>query len=199
MQFPHKDLCSRALEVIENNILPLTRDGVTKGNKIFGAAILRKTDLSLVVANTNAETQNPLFHGEISTLNSFFKLPSTHRPPPSNCIFISTHEPCSLCLSAITWTNFDNFYYFFGYDNTRDDFNIPHDLKILEEVFNIKNGDYCRKNQFWESKNINSMIDEVTSSNRDELIQQAGRIKTCYVELSKIYQNSKENSDIPLS
>mgnify|MGYP007008430547 FL=1 len=43
------------------------------------------------------------------------------------------------------------------------------------------------------------MIDEVTSSNRDELIQQAGRIKTCYVELSKIYQNSKENSDIPLS
>ena len=59
MQIPHKDLCSRALEVIENNILPLTRDGVTKGNKIFGAAILRKTDLSLVVAILTRKPRTP--------------------------------------------------------------------------------------------------------------------------------------------
>ena len=140
MHISQKNICSRALDVIENNILPLTTDGVVKGNKIFGAAIIKKSDLSLVIAGTNAETQNPLFHGEISTLNAFFNLPNIDRPLPKDCIFISTHEPCSLCLSAITWTNFDNFYYFFGYQNTRDDFNIPHDLNILQEVFNVENG-----------------------------------------------------------
>ena len=199
MQVSQKNLCSRALDVIDNNILPLTTDGVVKGNKIFGAAIIKKSDLSLVIAGTNAETQNPLFHGEISTLNAFFNLPNIDRPPPKDCIFISTHEPCSLCLSAITWTNFDNFYYFFGYQNTRDDFNIPHDLNILQEVFNVENGQYCRKNKFWESKNINTMIDEEFDSNRGDLIHQASRIKKCYAELSRTYQNLKEKSGIPLN
>jgi len=34
--------------------------------------------------------------------------------------------------SAITWTGFDNFYYLFSYTDTKDAFNIPHDLKILK-------------------------------------------------------------------
>ena len=49
----------RLLEVIENDIVPLTRSGVASGNKIFGAAILRKSDLSVVIAATNNETANP--------------------------------------------------------------------------------------------------------------------------------------------
>ena len=61
-------ICSRCLDVIEHDVVPLTRVGVAVGNKVFGAAILRKSDLSLVVAGTNAETENPLYHGEISTL-----------------------------------------------------------------------------------------------------------------------------------
>ena len=65
-------LCNRLLEVIENDIIPKTRAGVGAGNKVFGAAILQKSDLSLVVADTNGETRNPLFHGEISALNAFF-------------------------------------------------------------------------------------------------------------------------------
>ena len=40
----------RLLEVIENDIVPVTRSGVASGNKIFGAAILRRSDLSVVVA-----------------------------------------------------------------------------------------------------------------------------------------------------
>ena len=104
------ELCERILDVIESDIIPRTVKGVAAGNKIFGAAILRKQDLSLVVADTNSEIENPLLHGEISTLNSFFDIPRIDRPKPENCIFISTHEPCSLCLSAITWANFDNFW-----------------------------------------------------------------------------------------
>jgi tRNA(Arg) A34 adenosine deaminase TadA len=91
--------------------VPKTRAGVALGNKLFGAAILRKDDLSLVVADTNNEMENPLWHGEVHTLKKFYELPTDQRPEPKDCIFFATHEPCSLCLSAITWTGFDNFYY----------------------------------------------------------------------------------------
>ena len=46
-------LATRFLDVIEGDILPLTRLGVARGNKVFGAAILRRSDLSLVLAETN--------------------------------------------------------------------------------------------------------------------------------------------------
>ena len=93
-----------------------------------------------MIAGTNAETENPLFHGEVSTLNAFYRLPAADRPATRDCLFLSTHEPCSLCLSAITWAGFDNFFYLFGYEDTRDAFNIPHDLKILQEVFGVEHG-----------------------------------------------------------
>ena len=64
------------------------------------------------------------------------------------CIFIATHEPCPLCLSGITWTGFDNFFYLFSYEDTKDAFNIPHDLKILEEVFRCPDGNYAQRNYY---------------------------------------------------
>ena len=191
--------CSKLLSVIEDYIIPLTKIGVKKGNKIFGAAILKKTDLSIVVADTNSEIQNPLFHGEISTLNSFFKLPKEERPKPEDCVFISTHEPCSLCLSAITWANFDNFYYYFGYQDTKDTFHIPHDLNILKEVFKIDNGQYARKNKFWESKSVVNMVNELSDDSILDLREQINRINKKYTKLSKIYQKQKGLSGIPLS
>ncbi|MAV87700.1 MAG: tRNA-specific adenosine deaminase [Rhodospirillaceae bacterium] len=191
--------CSKLLSVIEDYIIPLTKIGVKKGNKIFGAAILKKTDLSIVVADTNSEIQNPLFHGEISTINSFFKLPKEERPKPEDCVFISTHEPCSLCLSAITWANFDNFYYYFGYQDTKDTFHIPHDLNILKEVFKIDNGQYARKNKFWESKSVVNMVNELSDDSILDLREQINRINKKYTKLSEIYQKQKGLSGIPLS
>ena len=88
---------------IEAEIVPLTRRGVAEGNKVFGAAVLRKSDLSLVLAGTNNETANPLWHGEIHTLKLLYEMPRPARPAPADCLFLSTHEPCSMCLSAITW------------------------------------------------------------------------------------------------
>ena len=53
-------LASAFLQTIEHGIIPLTAIGVAGGNKVFGAAILRKDDLSIVIAATNQETQSPL-------------------------------------------------------------------------------------------------------------------------------------------
>ena len=196
MNVTHSDqaLATRFLDVVEHDIVPLTRAGVERGDKVFGGAILRKSDLSLVIAGTNRETQNPLFHGEVATLNAFFALSGPARPAPEDCLFLSTHEPCSLCLSAITWAGFDNFHYLFGYEDTRDAFNIPHDLKILSEVFRIENGDYARENAFWRSRSIDDLI----GSESEDLKRRIRRLRSLYDELSSVYQASKRGSDIPL-
>ena len=194
MTHPDRLLATRFLDVIEHDIVTLTRAGVARGDKVFGGAILRKSDLSLVVAGTNRETENPLWHGEVATLNAFYELPARGRPAPVDCLFLSTHEPCSLCLSAITWAGFDNFHYLFGYEDTRDAFNIPHDLKILIEVFRIENGDYARENAFWRSR----AIDELIGGESRDLRERISRLRTLYDELSSLYQGSKEDSDIPL-
>ena len=193
------ELCCRCLDVIEHDVIPMTRAGVALGNKVFGAAILQKSDLSLVVAGTNGEIENPLHHGEISTLNAYYALPAHDRPATADCIFVSTHEPCSLCLSAITWAGFDNFYYFFGYEDTRDAFNIPHDLKILQAVFRVENGNYARTNAFWACHDLIALSAGIADDGRDAREAQISRIRAAYDELSRTYQSSKTENDIPLS
>ena len=51
----------KILNIFKKEVLPLTKQGVAKGSKIFGAAIIKKNDLSLVVAETNNEIENPLW------------------------------------------------------------------------------------------------------------------------------------------
>ena len=108
-----KNIYGILLNTILNEIIPMTRKAILKGNKIFGGAILSKRDFSTIVVGTNNEIINPLMHGEISVINKFYKKKIYNNFHPKDCIFLSTHEPCSLCLSAITWVGFDNFYYFF--------------------------------------------------------------------------------------
>ncbi|PLX39173.1 MAG: tRNA-specific adenosine deaminase [Hyphomicrobiales bacterium] len=190
-------LAARLLDVIEHDILPLTAKGVAAGNKVFGAAILRKSDLSLVIAETNNETENPLWHGEVHTLKRFYEMAET--PDTEDLIFLSTHEPCTMCMSAITWAGFDNFTYFFSHEDSRDAFAIPHDLKILKEVFTLEPGGYRHENAFWKAQSIADLIAAETDPARTALTEQATRIRDAYAALSESYQESKDGNRIPLS
>lgn len=190
-------IASRLLDVIENDILPLTTQGVAQGNKVFGAAILRKSDLSLVLAETNNELENPLWHGEVHALKRFYEL--GEKPATRDLIFLSTHEPCTMCMSAITWAGFDNFYSFFSHEDSRDAFAIPHDLKILKEVFGLEPGGYRRNNAFWNSFFIADLVETENEPLKSGLLAQTARIKATYNALSSTYQSSKNDNAIPLN
>ena len=192
-------LISRLLEIIEQDIVPKTQAGVAAGNKLFGAAILRKPDLSVVIAETNNELENPLWHGEVHALKRFYELPKADRPDTKDCIFLATHEPCSLCLSAITWTGFDNFYYLFSHEDSRDSFAIPHDLRILKEVFTLDPGGYNSQNAFWTGRSVRRMIEELPEPGRTELTARADALARRYDELSVAYQSGKQDNGIPLN
>ena len=192
-------LIDRLLDVIEQDIVPKTAAGVSVGNKLFGAAILRKADRSLVIAETNNEIENPLWHGEVHCLKRFYEMPKAGRPDTRDCLFLATHEPCSLCLSAITWTGFDNFYYLFSHEDSRDSFAIPHDLRILKEVFNVDPGGYRAENANWKSRSIRKLARELPEAERATVEARLAAIARTYDDLSAAYQSGKSDNDIPLS
>ena len=185
------------LDKILLDLLPLTKNEVNKGNKIFGSVILNKGNYSTIAVGTNNEIINPLYHGEISSINNFFSNKITINP--RDCLFISSHEPCSLCLSAITWSGFDNFIFLFPYEDTKNSFKIPHDLKILEEVFNIKKGKYNQNNQYWKSYSIMKEISKLPEESRSLLNIKIKKIKEIYIEFSNLYQKNKLKNKIPLN
>ena len=133
------------------------------------------------------------------TLKKFYELDANTRPNEKDCMFLSSHEPCSMCLSGITFSGFDNFYYVFPYTETNDQFKIPHDLNILKEVFKINDGEYNKENSYWKSQNINLLIENLPTSKKEDILKQLDEIKKKYQALSNQYQENKHENSIPLN
>lgn len=204
----------RLLDVIALDVVPLTRAGVAAGNKLFGAAIVRKDDLSPVVAATNDETGNPLWHGEMHAIKKFYELPAGPdagpdapaggrvRPDPKDCLLLATHEPCSLCLSGITWSGFDEFAYLFSHTDSAESFAIPYDIAILKEVYAVPDPDraapapgrdlYNRVNAFFTSTDLMPLA-------RAAAPERVAELEEVYAELSATYQARKGSGNIALA
>ena len=90
---------TKLLQTIEDNILPKTREGVKKGNKVFGAALLDQ-EWNCILAETNDEMNNPIFHGEVNLINEWSKTidAGDRGLAAQESIFLSTHEPCCMCI-----------------------------------------------------------------------------------------------------
>jgi tRNA(Arg) A34 adenosine deaminase TadA len=201
------NLVSSLLRTVEDSIIPLTRKGVSSGSKLFGAAIIARDGLAPLTIATNNERVSPLLHGEINCIQQFFTVeyPDTAtRPSPSkDCIFFATHEPCSLCLSGITWSGFNEFYYLFTYEDSRDLFSIPYDIDILEQVFRVRGEEteeqvgkralYNRNNKFFTAKSVADVVKEVgDEEERKRLVGEIERVKGLYNGLSETYQEGKK-------
>ncbi|CAL1132905.1 unnamed protein product [Cladocopium goreaui] len=176
---------ARLLSVIEEEVLPKTAQGVKEGNKVFGAAVLRDVEgYPTVIAETNHEMLCPLYHGEVYTIKQLSELPADQRPNPEECLFLSTHEPCCMCVSAIVWAGYKKIVYLFPYESTRDQ-GIPHDLQIMHELWAVER--YQVRNKFCSSAGIPELIQHLPEDHRPALTQQVSRITSKYGELSQKY------------
>mmetsp|Transcript_127015 Transcript_127015/g.179271 ORF Transcript_127015/g.179271 Transcript_127015/m.179271 type:complete len:210 (+) Transcript_127015:53-682(+) len=186
-----KDLL-RLLNVIEDEVLPKTELAVKEGNKVFGAAVLRDQEgYPTVIADTNHEMLCPLYHGEVYTMKQLSELPAEQRPKPEECLFLSTHEPCCMCVSAIVWAGYKKIVYLFPYESTRDQ-GIPHDLQIMHELWAVER--YQVRNKFCASAGIPELIERLPEDQRFALTQQVARITAKYSELSNKYHKEKSSN-----
>ncbi|CAK7267287.1 hypothetical protein SEPCBS119000_002465 [Sporothrix epigloea] len=197
-------LLAAMLEVNEKKIVPLTAAGVSSGSKVFGAAILERDGLAPHTVATNDERNSPLLHGEINCIQTFFATAAQGRPATADCIFFCTHEPCSLCLSGITWAGFREFYYLFTYEDSRDLFAIPYDIDILESVFRVPAPAdtpttlagrplYNKTNKFFTSASLADLVAQIQDpAERAHWAAEVARVKSLYAQLSETYQAGKE-------
>ncbi|KAI1121664.1 cytidine/deoxycytidylate deaminase family protein [Nemania abortiva] len=186
-------LLSSFLAVAEKEILGLLKQSVSEGNLPFAAAVLAKKDLKpLQVSVNKVASESPLLHGETNCIREFFALPSATRPAPDSCVFFATHEPCSLCLSGLSWAGFPLIYYLFTYEDTRDMLGIGGDIDILEEVFRVpapsdtaeslaSRSLYNRRNRFFTAKSVSELIDEIQDSvERVKLGEEVDRVRSLF-------------------
>ncbi|KAH6900563.1 CMP/dCMP deaminase [Thelonectria olida] len=204
-----KDLLAALLRTIESDIIPLTHAGVSSGSKVFGAAILSSSTLSPYTVATNNERVSPLLHGEINCIQQFYTVSfpdaNTRPSPRDDCIFLATHEPCSLCLSGITWSGFKELYFLFSYKDSRDRFAIPYDIEILEQVFRVPVAEesdealktralYNKTNKFFTARSLDELADRIDDEKEREYWKsEIARIKALYDGLSETYQEGKRN------
>jgi tRNA(Arg) A34 adenosine deaminase TadA len=179
------------LEVIYKHILPKTKVGVSLGNKVFGAAVLSSDLSSVVLADTNSEMNCPIFHGEVKVIYEWSKLiePSKRGPAAQSSIFLSTHEPCCMCISSILWAGFTKVYYFFPYTSTTSQ-GIPHDINTMHELWGVNS--YRKQNKFLSTACIMDLIDNLEDGKeKEELTIMRDDLIQAYDELSKKYHEEK--------
>lgn len=167
----------RLLSVIRDDIYPMTVKAVLKGNNLFGAAVLDGNDLSPIVVGTNLREENPTYHGEMVTIDRFYHL--AERPDPGNTVFLSTHEPCPMCLSALAWAGFREIYFLFDYGETASDFAMPTDREMLEQIF--LSGGTAYRNPFFSMYSIRELAQE--HPEREKLLGVMAVLKSMYMSL----------------
>lgn len=184
----------RMLLIIKDEVLPKTNVGVTNGNKVFGAAILNGK-LETVLTETNDETTCPLFHGEIKTIYEWCKIiPASERGPAAqSSIFLSTHEPCCMCISSIVWCGFNTVYYFFPYQITSEQ-GIPHDINTMHELWGVST--YRKQNKYVSTECLTDLIANLDDSlpEKEELLILQQELFDIYDKLSSKYHSEKANN-----
>jgi tRNA(Arg) A34 adenosine deaminase TadA len=202
------------LTIIEKDVLPKTRIGVSNGNKFFGAAVMKykggvgastdcsckHKDLELLMAETNNEMECPLYHGEVHLIKKWteaqkaFSEDSDNKPPnPKDCVFLATHQPCCLCVSAIVWAGYTRLYYLFSYEDSKTAYGIPHDLDIMHQLWGVKN--YVEQNKFLNSGAMKDMIDALDDADMKASLQKrVTGIEEEYTRLAGQYHKEKANN-----
>jgi tRNA(Arg) A34 adenosine deaminase TadA len=184
----------RMLKIIQNDILPKTEKEVANGNKVFGAGIL-DIDFNCIFADTNCETACPIFHGEVKTIYAWSQqTPAKDRGPMAqSSIFLSTHEPCCMCVSSILWAGFNTVFYFFPYSITSAQ-GIPHDIATMHELWGVNS--YRKQNKYISTGCIMDMIAAlVEGETKKELVDLQNQLLDEYDKLANKYHSEKSTNE----
>ncbi|CAJ1933037.1 unnamed protein product [Cylindrotheca closterium] len=190
---PTADEIRQMYKVIEDEVLPKTRKGVKEGNKVFGAAIL-SPELQCKFCETNAETDCPIFHGEVHCIYQWSKAtpPAERGPMAQSSIFLSTHEPCCMCISSILWAGFPVVYYFFPYSVTSAQ-GIPHDIKTMHELWGVTT--YRKQNAYLSTACLMDLVAALPDgADKTELVATQDRLLKAYDEMANYYHTEKANN-----
>ncbi|MDR1481417.1 MAG: nucleoside deaminase [Synergistaceae bacterium] len=153
----------RLLDIVRDEIIPLSESEIQRGNHIFGSAIVRADTLTSVMVGSDNRVENPLFHGEIDALNRFFKLPV--RPSPKELIFLSINDPCPMCASAIAWAGFEELWVLFETKDAEADFSMPSADLMYRDLFGVEG--IRAENPYFEKHSLKKAIS--AGSNHEEL------------------------------
>ncbi len=125
-----------------------TNKEVQKGGHVFGAVIIKKPKqtvslsatsfqedvplFELLAAGTNRRHLNPLWHGEVDTINRHYLNLNENKykiESDDELYMIASHQPCLMCTYSLSWVpNLTNVYYLFDYDETNEMFDMPTDI-----------------------------------------------------------------------
>ena len=108
---------------------------------------------------------------------------------------------CRTTKPSITWGGWDNFFYLFTYEDSRDDYGIPHDIVMLNEIFRCPEGSYSEKNKYWSSWGLRALIGTLPTDQQAALLHRVEALKRSYAAMSDIYQKAKAagtGADVPL-
>ena len=68
----------------------------------FGAVITNGRTGQLMASGVNASRSNPTFHGEMVCINNYVQ--QHGNKSWGDLVLYTTGEPCSMCMSALTWS-----------------------------------------------------------------------------------------------
>ena len=79
-----------------------------EGNKGFGVVIVKSDKILVRSHDTEVTDNDPTAHAEINSIKKAVQIIGKEL---ENCILISTHEPCPMCMTAIVWSKISELVY----------------------------------------------------------------------------------------
>lgn len=167
---------ANALKIIEDIIFPLTKTNMEqKIGNIFGACLAKIDNngeiiIPVVESNSILANNNPLMHGEVTVLFKGFAELNTMNL--QDYCLISSHEPCSMCISAIAWAGIKKVFYLFSYEDTAKYFNFSEDLNFCKNIFGSS---HPQSSDILQIENLNNLT---------EFAEKIQNIYSKYIDLS---------------
>jgi tRNA(Arg) A34 adenosine deaminase TadA len=142
-----------------------------EGNKGFGAIIIKNNKNIAQSHDTEITENDPTAHAEINVIKKASK--SLGREL-QNCILMSTHEPCPMCMTAIIWSKISELVYSVSIEDSlkqgRNMFDIrSEEMKLRSNAnISIKEGILKQKCSILYNKKVREYIKQFRISNSQD-------------------------------